>query len=154
MHSKVPYMDSLSSDNGVNLQEAYCVKSIGSSACATRANMTKAKIPTRLQIPTYACLSFLFTRLFPSFLRAYESRKRKKPPKANRNLPGGSYWHLLETAFHNFPQKVRGYVIRLFLRLLMRGELPPIGFPIKKCFTCQSKSCLVKTIFIFHQFAC
>jgi hypothetical protein len=36
-----------------------------------------------------------------------------RSPQGGKNLSEASYRHLLETPFHNFLQKVKGYVVRL-----------------------------------------
>jgi hypothetical protein len=39
-------------------------------------------------------------------------------------------------------------VIRLLLRIVIRGKLPPNEFAIRKCCLCQSKIKIVKIIFL------
>jgi hypothetical protein len=63
-----------------------------------------------------------------------------------------SYGHLLAFPFHDILQKVKGCVVRLLLYKRTKGYYQPRIFHIKKYRTCQSESCLVKTIFIIHRF--
>jgi hypothetical protein len=58
-------------------------------------------------------------KLLYSDFRGFLAQKQhvpanRKPPRDKR-IPGGSYWHLLETPFHHILQKVRGWVRRFFV---------------------------------------